>query len=230
MREINTGQLGLERTKEEILFNAVSNQDIGLVKAIARQEFAIHVWAAETYNESIGGFLNPIQKAVHLKNKEILKILLKRIPNGEVREEHVCRALATASISGDLEFFGFLFDSFEVSFTSCRLGYVIDAAIWGGSLDILKTLIDAGADVNADVDNGKPLIRAVRKGDIRFVRLLVEAGADVDFISSVSPFCGALGQAAIERHQGIFDYLFPLVSSLEEKKWAQAEISGYHQS
>ena len=47
--------------------------------------------------------------------------------------------------------------------------------------DVLKVLIDAGADVNTANDNGvTALMNAARDEDIEKVRLLLHAGADVN--------------------------------------------------
>ncbi len=54
-------------------------------------------------------------------------------------------------------------------------------AIWKRNIEILKMLIDAGANINAQGDQGRsPLIWAAIGGKVEIVRLLIDAGADVN--------------------------------------------------
>lgn len=56
----------------------------------------------------------------------------------------------------------------------------IDAATYG-SKDSIKTLLDAGANVNAkDIYGGNALFAPVLRGDVESVKFLVEAGIDVN--------------------------------------------------
>lgn len=61
-----------------------------------------------------------------------------------------------------------------------ELGYLIAAATRSGNDELLKILIDAGADVNAKTDEGEvPLVDALLEGDrCRAAVLLLAAGAN----------------------------------------------------
>jgi ankyrin repeat protein len=51
----------------------------------------------------------------------------------------------------------------------------------GGSAEVVRVLIEAGAEVDARDESGKtPLMRAVRRGHLAVVEALIAAGADVD--------------------------------------------------
>jgi ankyrin repeat protein len=51
-------------------------------------------------------------------------------------------------------------------------------AAFTGNVDMVKMLLEAGAEVNAKADNGwTALILAKRNGHAEIVRLLIEAGA-----------------------------------------------------
>ena len=60
-------------------------------------------------------------------------------------------------------------------------GTPLHTAAWCGCTEIVKMLIDAGADVNAKNSYGNtPLDLAVRYGHADVVNLLIDAGADVN--------------------------------------------------
>ncbi len=69
---------------------------------------------------------------------------------------------------------------------------LVEAGAWDNALhtemvmaldygvEVVKILIEKGADVNVQTFSGTPLSVAARKGDIEIVKILIEAGADVD--------------------------------------------------
>lgn len=60
------------------------------------------------------------------------------------------------------------------------------AACSGGHADIVRILIDEGADISAIGEHGKtPLFYAALSGDYISAQLLIEAGADVHAMDSV---------------------------------------------
>ena len=67
------------------------------------------------------------------------------------------------------------------------------------SVDLIRTLIDIGADVNAQAqegDYGTALIAAAFEGNLDIVKLLLEAGADVNAQSREGDYSTALIAAA----------------------------------
>eukprot|EP00919_Chromeraceae_sp_WS-2016_P035372 GHVR01083798.1.p1 GENE.GHVR01083798.1~~GHVR01083798.1.p1 ORF type:complete len:108 (-),score=7.71 GHVR01083798.1:148-471(-) len=50
----------------------------------------------------------------------------------------------------------------------------------GGHTDIARLLIDKGADVNSEDNNGTPLICASKGGHTDIARLLIDKGVDVN--------------------------------------------------
>ncbi len=74
------------------------------------------------------------------------------------------------------------------------------------SIDILKTLIDAGADVNATMYNQSTLLMQMSTiGDDVVVKLLVEAGANLDLANK---FGRTALMMAVEK--GLFFYKFEI--------------------
>ena len=53
-------------------------------------------------------------------------------------------------------------------------------AAWNGKIEDVKTLLDGGANVNAQFDDGTPLHDASEKGHDKIVRLLISKGANVN--------------------------------------------------
>ncbi|KAF4948082.1 hypothetical protein FGADI_9869 [Fusarium gaditjirri] len=69
------------------------------------------------------------------------------------------------------------------------LNYALD---WRGDGEIAKLLIESGADVNYGFE--KPLIRAVKMGDLALIKYMLEAGADLDMLPAggLSVLCFAI--------------------------------------
>ena len=82
----------------------------------------------------------------------------------------------------------------------------IFSAINRGNSDILRLLIDAGADVNGESNiDRSPLFRAIRDGDKEKVRLLLENGADVNITNDEGET--ALHSAALYGNKEILELL-----------------------
>ncbi|KAF4503620.1 ankyrin 1 [Fusarium agapanthi] len=70
----------------------------------------------------------------------------------------------------------------------------LHAAISGGHINVVKTLLSKGADTNLEVDDcdcRTPLLAAIRKGDLGMVRLLLDSGGDIS--KSPCALSGAVG-------------------------------------
>lgn len=74
-----------------------------------------------------------------------------------------------------------------------------------GRLEIVRLLLDYGADINASCFNGSPILLAATNGHEEVVRLLLESGADVNLRSSVDR--SPLAEASMEGHVGIVHLL-----------------------
>ena len=68
-----------------------------------------------------------------------------------------------------------------------RRYYLLSAAIDSGNLEMVRVLLELGANPNTREDFGYPIIEgAAQEGNIEVVRLLVDAGADVDGSAALS--------------------------------------------
>jgi ankyrin repeat protein len=82
-------------------------------------------------------------------------------------------------------------------------------AIETEKVEIVQSLIEAGADVNqTDEDGWTPIMYATLEGYFDIVKILIEAGADVNSESSSGEY--ALYIANYSNHQEIVKYLAPI--------------------
>jgi uncharacterized protein len=95
--------------------------------------------------------------------------------------------------------------------TSKNLSDAFIDAIEMNDLQQLKEMVNSGFNINIrlDEDGGTALMLAAMWGKLDIVKYLVEVGADVN-ATAISDF--ALSCAAIEDHQEIYAYLYPLTS------------------
>jgi uncharacterized protein len=90
-------------------------------------------------------------------------------------------------------------------------------------LKILSLLIDAGIDVNFQLEEADTLlIKVAGRGEMELVKLLLKAGADVNQTNKYGE--SALLCAANEGWQEIYDYLYPITSP-ELRKEAEEVLS-----
>ncbi|RWA04068.1 hypothetical protein EKO27_g11040 [Xylaria grammica] len=64
-------------------------------------------------------------------------------------------------------------------------GSALEAAVCGGSLEIIRLLIDNGADINMPLrngDHGSALVAAIYEESLEIIRLLIDKGADVNIL------------------------------------------------
>jgi len=86
---------------------------------------------------------------------------------------------------------------------------LIMASMWG-TTEIVKTLMKAGADIEAlDYSDHTPLMKAAMNGHLDICKLLVEAGANVKYESNVNRRT-ALDHAKIQGKKDCIEFLDPL--------------------
>ena len=69
----------------------------------------------------------------------------------------------------------------------CSGGAPLDSAICGGHMDLVRYLVNAGADVNGvGYDDGTPLAAAASQGSVEAVELLLANGADANLASQTT--------------------------------------------
>ena len=98
-----------------------------------------------------------------------------------------------------------------------------------GNLEIVKSLIEQGADVNAkDIDGWTALIRSSKKGYLEVVKYLIDKGADVN--AKTNNGTTALMNSSDEEHLDIVKYLINKGADINSKDnigWTALIFSSY---
>ena len=115
-------------------------------------------------------------------------------------------------------------DDVELEYSDER-GYtaLLFASIYGNKA-MLKTLINAGADVNNSDNNGvTPLMIAVTNYDIDSIALLLDAGASID-----KQDMEGNNAVDIARYAGFNDIAYMMIEAKEYKEYEEQEIKRKH--
>ncbi|MDE0200553.1 MAG: ankyrin repeat domain-containing protein [Caldilineaceae bacterium] len=171
----------------EALFTAIEKGDVEMVRILV--EAGADINAADGF-----GGNTPLHEAVEQGDAEIVRILVAagadvhaegyfdRTPLTLAAEEGATEILqillgtgpdADTSVGGE--------DKEAVSTPSVG-SEALYTAIEKGDVEMVRLLVEAGADINAAEGFGgnTPLHEAVKKGDLEIVKILVAAGADVE--------------------------------------------------
>lgn len=138
----------------------------------------------------------PLIAAIVTNEKEIVQVLVEydadlnaEGPNGNALYAAANRDYTTLA--------GLLLNSgANVNHKCGRFGSALEVATWCGFSDMVKMLLDHGADINAMGPEGSALHIAARQGYQMLAQMLVDHGADIDARGRY----GSALQAAVERH------------------------------
>ena len=183
------------REFESVNFIEITTESTPLVYAIDRgwvEGVRILIQAGANVNFSNNPESNPLVSAIHIYSTAILEILLD----------------AGANVDG----LGFL-------------GTPLIEAIRYDNSSCIARLIEAEANLNqVDTSGTTPLMAAVLHNDFDLVKKLVERGADVNYQNYFNRIT-ALEVAANNGHQEVFEYLFPMTTCEENRKYALQKLS-----
>jgi len=130
-------------------------------------------WKFSNYKKELRENYQILLKAVEKNNTALIKWLIKSGVNVDNRYENV---------DGDGDFDGYVQDTGQH-----RLETALTVAIRSDmvySTAVAKVLIDCGANVNLDYDEGPPLYKAILTGNTNKIKLLIENGADINYRSN----------------------------------------------
>ena len=175
----------------EALFTAIEKDDVEMVRLLV--ETGADVNAAEGF-----GGNTPLHEAVEKGDVEIVKILVAAGADVNAEGFMSRTPLSLAAEKGATEIMQILLGPYadtpgggedkEAASTPSIGSEALYTAIEKGNVEMVRLLVEAGADVNAAEGFGgnTPLHEAVEQGDTEMVKILVAAGADVNAEGSMS--------------------------------------------
>lgn len=154
-----------------------------------------------------------IHQAIENNDLVLVKNLIANGVDVEKRDYYEDTPLEFATELGYTEIVTILLEAGACTDLVCGIK-LLQIGCWFGHIDIVKLLIQAGADVNLRLEEESTLLmNAAGEGNFELVQVLVEAGAEIDVVDRYrnSP----LGLAIRNGHQKIVDY-FRRVGCFEE--------------
>jgi len=158
------------------LMKAVENGDLAMARLLTQAGADI------IYRGQWSLMNNVLSPAVEKGSLEMIRLLVESAKKSGMEVEVFSKMIFRAAKRGDREIFDYLVSegigkrAFK---TDCRDILLIDAAT-GGLIDLVKRLLDEGADPDVIGDDQSPLMAAAEAGHIELVKFLLEAGADVN--------------------------------------------------
>lgn len=192
------------------LCHTIYNYNLPKIRKLIYKGKEINIYS-DKYN------CTPLIQAIDLNQAKTVRLLLKAGADVQLTFDD-CTPLGLAVIRGNIEIVKLLLDAgANPSFGGDSPP--LSSAISREDRQLFQILLDAGSNVNsADSSGITPLMRASLLGRLDFVQDLVNAGADVNYINRDGLI--AVGQAAYNGHQEVFDYLFPLTTKSEWRDYA----------
>ncbi len=171
-----------------------------------QQRQAIMLFYISDYSQKeIASFLDvpqtTVQKRLYdgrqrLKEEMLGKIKEEIQSHAPSKDGRFVRRLEDAMMNNDIGYLKALIEKdpsainrgyewFKLRYNSHPLAYATRL----GRIDVMKTLLEAGADVNVDTQYGNPMGRAMGRGDVEAMDLLFEHGAKFDLNGSLMLAC-----------------------------------------
>lgn len=138
--------------RSDYLHDAIEVNNLNIVKLLVNKGVDINQIAKEENGTYYYEGRSPLSLAVFKENADIVKFLLLHDANVNMDEEPILYTAVN------------WYDNYKKS-----------------SINIIKLLLDAGADIDVRYSGNTPLITAIKKGYADVVKLLIEYGADVNY-------------------------------------------------
>ncbi|WP_432632205.1 ankyrin repeat domain-containing protein [Brachyspira sp.] len=138
--------------RSDYLHDAIEVNNLNIVKLLVSKGIDVNQIAKEENGTYYYEGRSPLSLAVFKENADIVKFLLLHDANVNMDEEPILYTAVN------------WYDNYKKS-----------------SINIIKLLLDAGADIDIRYSGNTPLITAIKKGYADVVKLLIEYGADVNY-------------------------------------------------
>lgn len=138
--------------RSDYLHDAIEVNNVNIVKLLVNRGIDVNQIAKEENGTYYYEGRSPLSLAVFKENAEIVKFLLLHDADVNMDEEPILYTAVN------------WYDSYKKS-----------------SFNIIRLILDAGADIDVRYSGSTPLITAIKKGYMDVVKLLIEYGADVNY-------------------------------------------------
>ena len=138
--------------RSDYLHDAIEVNNVNIVKLLVNRGIDVNQIAKEENGTYYYGGRSPLSLAVFNQNAEIVKFLLLHDADVNMDEEPILYTAVN------------WYDSYKKT-----------------SFNIIRLILDAGADIDVRYSGSTPLITAVKKGYTDVVKLLIEYRADVNY-------------------------------------------------
>jgi ankyrin repeat protein len=148
---------------------------------------------------------------------DIARILIAKGANINARDKSGQTALTAAITLSDIQYVQFLIaQKADVNFfDNTGQTPLLHAVGLVSKPEIVRSLITAGADVEATKTIGTPLVMAAQNGNLEDVKLLMEAGANIHARTGLG--VNAMAMAALLGHADVVAYLIDKGSDVDER-------------
>lgn len=203
---------------ENLLMMAIKANDIVTIGELINQGTDVNYFDRHD-------IFTPLMQAIHQSEIEIVRFLLEAGADIHSSTYFEDTPLGLAISKGNLKIILLLLQA-GADPNNGGLQSPLYLAISIEDFEITRILIDSGADVNSKTESHiTPLMAAATRGNLHLVKLLVNSGANVDTTDDINGIgVTALVKAADNGHKEVFDYLFALTSSHEQREYAQQQL------
>jgi len=155
-------------------------------------------WGANPNSRTFWYLESPLHEAARGGYPEIVKLLLEKGAQVNIRNEGGATPLHYAARNGNIEVMEILLENgADVTQKGTGCGTALQWAARNGQIQAIKTLMSNGVDINQrGSDDVTALMDAVSNGQLETVEFLIANGADINARTARDSRCSALSIAA----------------------------------
>jgi ankyrin repeat protein len=220
--------------KDRRLYDAVCSENFAVIRELLKNGIVLEQWAYQgTFDRLFEWSMSPLDKAIHLDNLEMVKLLLLA-PNDPKnwKQRYLICSLEFAAYIGSEKYVLLILKNFEIPLSPSAINRALGFAAINGYLGVVKILVETGkADLNHNgftETESTPLVEAVLGGHLEIVQFLVEQGSDVDFRDDSQDVDTSAVQYAVSHgHWEIVEFLIPSLKDSSDKRYAKKHLERY---